>query len=71
MSRPSLRTATPHCLPLDIKDSLKRDARLFALGLLALGAFALRLLLLAFGFLRGKAFWMKGTCWREIAEGRK
>jgi hypothetical protein len=26
---------------------------------------------LAFGFLRGKAFWMKGNCWREIAEGGK
>jgi hypothetical protein len=30
MSRPSLRTVAPlPCLPLDIKDSLKEDMRLF------------------------------------------
>jgi hypothetical protein len=32
MSRPSLRTAAPPYLPLDIKDSLKEDARLLAFG---------------------------------------
>jgi hypothetical protein len=45
MSHPSLRTAAPRCLPLNLKDSLKEDTA-FALG------FCLRLLflLLAFGF---------------------
>jgi hypothetical protein len=54
MSRSSPRTAAPPCLPLDIKDLLKEDARLFAFGaldikdllkedarLFAFGAFAL------------------------------
>jgi hypothetical protein len=52
MSHPSLRTAAPLCLPLDIKDSLKEDRRLFALGfLLKAVAFALGFCfwLLAFG----------------------
>jgi hypothetical protein len=46
---PLLESTAPPCLPLGIKDSLKEDMRLFALGFLleaiALGAFALRLLL--------------------------
>jgi hypothetical protein len=46
MSRRSPRTAAPPCLPQDIKDSLKENTRLFALG-----AFTLRLLLLALGLL--------------------
>jgi hypothetical protein len=37
MSRPSLRTAAPPCLPLDIKDSLKEDARLLFEGVLLWG----------------------------------
>jgi hypothetical protein len=55
---------------LDIKDSLKEDVRLFALGLLLLGvcfgAFALRLLLLAFGFFGMGGFW-KG---KELLKGK-
>jgi hypothetical protein len=35
MSSPSPRTAAPPYLPLDIKDSLKEIASLFALGLFA------------------------------------
>jgi hypothetical protein len=46
---PLLESTAPPCLPLGIKDSQKEDMRLFALGFLleaiALGAFALRLLL--------------------------
>jgi hypothetical protein len=35
MSHPSLRTvAPPPCLPLDIKDSLKEDKRIFDGGLM-------------------------------------
>jgi hypothetical protein len=44
---PSPRTAASPCLPLDIKDSLKEDGGVFALGFL-LEAFA-------FGFW---AFWL-------------
>jgi hypothetical protein len=56
MSHLSLRTAALPCLPLDIKDSLKEDARL----------------ILAFGFLEGRiagerllnrdSEWLKGNC---------
>jgi hypothetical protein len=54
MSCPSLRTAAPPpCLPLGIKDSLKKDARLLDGG----------------GFLM-RGFWLKGNCWRVIAEGK-
>jgi hypothetical protein len=76
MSHPSLRTTAPPCLPLDIKDSLKEDTRLLLLGFLlqrlfALGAFALRLLLLPFGF-GLLAFWcgrfLEG---KKIAEGKR
>jgi hypothetical protein len=45
----------------------------FALEAFALGAFALRLLFLAFGvegFWQGKEL-LKGKCWREIAEEKK
>jgi hypothetical protein len=42
------------------------EAFAFVFGFL-LWAFAF----LTFGFLKGKAFWMKGNCWREIAEGGK
>jgi hypothetical protein len=49
MSCPYPRTAAPPCLPLNIKDSLKEDGRLFAFG------FYLRLLVLAFGLL---GFWL-------------
>jgi hypothetical protein len=57
MLRPSLRTAAPSHLPLDIKDSLKEDEG-FCYGCLLL-AFYLRLLLLAFG-LGDFGSWMKG-----------
>jgi hypothetical protein len=36
MSRGSPRAAAPPCLPLDIKDSLKEDARLLIWGFLPL-----------------------------------
>jgi hypothetical protein len=39
MSRPSLRTTAPPCLPLDIENSLKEDARLFALRVLGFRLF--------------------------------
>jgi hypothetical protein len=32
LSRPSLRTVAPPCLPLDIKDLLKEDVRVLAFG---------------------------------------
>jgi hypothetical protein len=37
MSHPSLRTAAPPCLPLDIKDSLKEDMRFLLLAFCFLG----------------------------------
>jgi hypothetical protein len=55
MSRPLQRTAAPPCLPLDIKDLLKEDVRLFALG-----AFALRFL--GFGFWGWEAFGKEKNC---------
>jgi hypothetical protein len=49
VSLPSPRTAVPPpCLPLDIKDSLKEDMRLFGMQ---------------GGFWMGEAFWMQGGFW--------
>jgi hypothetical protein len=67
MSCLSQRTSAPPCLPLDIKDSLKEDTRLFALG-----AFALRLLL--WGFLLEAfafGFWAFGFLMWEALEGKR
>jgi hypothetical protein len=65
MSLPSLRISTPPCLPLDIKDLLKEDARLLPL----LWGFCLRLLLLAFGLLTfGCGRLLEG---KRIAEGKR
>jgi hypothetical protein len=58
MSHLSQTTAAPSYLPLDIRDSLKEDARLFALMLFALG-----LLLLAGGrLLKGEKQLLKENC---------
>jgi hypothetical protein len=58
MSHPSLRTSAPPCLPLDIKDSLKEDARLL-------------LLHFAFGFLMWEALEGKRIAeGQRIAEGK-
>jgi hypothetical protein len=52
----------PHRFPLDIKDSLKEDARLLFWGFLLKG--------FTFGFLMGKAFWC-GRLWKgkELLKG--
>jgi hypothetical protein len=68
MSHPSPRTTAPL---LGIKDSLKEDARLFALGLFDLASFALRLLLWAFGLLDFWLFDVGGFCkGKELWKGK-
>jgi hypothetical protein len=65
MSHPSPRTTAPHCLPLDIKDSLKEDGRLllwaFAFGFLLKGKELLKGELLKGGLLKGKEL-LKENC---------
>jgi hypothetical protein len=64
VSRPSRRTAAPPCLPLGVKDSLKEDRRLFALGAFALdfGFWLLGFWLFGVGgFWKGKGL-LKGNC---------
>jgi hypothetical protein len=61
MSCPSLTTAAlPPCLPLNIKDLVKEDARLLDGGWLAEGKLLERELLKT-GFLKGKEL-LKGNC---------
>jgi hypothetical protein len=73
MSCPSLRTAVPPCLPLDIKDSLKKNLRFFALRAFALWLFALGFLpeAFVFGFLMWVALEGKRIIeGKRIAEGK-
>jgi hypothetical protein len=64
-SQPSPRTASPPCLPLGIKDSLKEDVGVF-LWCFLLWAFWLRIFLLAFWILMWEA--LEG---KRIVEGKR
>jgi hypothetical protein len=62
LSRPSLRTTAPSCLPLDIKNSLKEDWA-------GRGGVAVCFGLLLWGFLLG--FWDFGFLKWEALEGKR
>jgi hypothetical protein len=70
MSQPSLRTTSPPCLPLSIKDSLKKDAGLLLFGFLMGKAFGFRFS--GFGFL-GLWLFDVGGFWKgkELLKGEK
>jgi hypothetical protein len=65
VTSPRRTTALP-CLPLDIKDSLEEDVRLFALRLVALG-----LLHLGFWVWGLLAFWCGRLLEGRIAKGKR